>query len=229
MQYHRLITPRRVLTLLAGLLILKVTVSVVLKYRDYFPPNFDVEFLQGRADYFFGSYRWAFYSHIASGPVSLILGLVLISERFRQKFPRWHRYLGRVQVPLVLFWVAPSGLWMAYWAQAGPAAGLGFAALAIITGTTVALGWRAAVKRRFAEHRRWMWRCFLAVCAAVVLRLIGGLAVVTGSHATWIDPVAAWACWLVPLLIYEVSQARRKPIRESSLARRTKSTAGQQA
>src|SRR5438105_376507 len=99
-------TLTRVLTCLAGLLIIKVTVGVVLKYRDYLPPNFDSDFLQGRQLYFWGSYHWAFYAHIVSGPVALILGLVLISERFRCKFPKWHRYLGRVQALGVLFLVA---------------------------------------------------------------------------------------------------------------------------
>src|SRR5882672_9262942 len=87
-----------VLTVLAGLLILKVVGGVVLKYDDYFPPNFGSDFLRGRELYFFGSYRWAFYVHIVAGPVSLILGMILLSERFRLSFPKWHRYLGRVQV-----------------------------------------------------------------------------------------------------------------------------------
>src|SRR5579862_9787447 len=129
----RSITVPRVLTILAAVLILKVTASVVLKYVDYFPPNFQSDFLQGRDSYFFGSYCWAFYTHLAAGPVTLILGMVLISEQFRLRFPQWHRALGRVQVLTVLFLVAPSGLWMAYRAEAGPVAAVGFALLAVVT------------------------------------------------------------------------------------------------
>ena len=73
MQKYRSTKLQLVLALLAGLLILKVTVSVLLGYRDYFPPNFESDFLRGRQAYFFGAYQWAFYTHIASGPVSLIL------------------------------------------------------------------------------------------------------------------------------------------------------------
>ena len=209
-------TWQRVLTWLAGLLILKVTGSVVLKYRDYFPPNFESDFLRGRELYFSGSYQWAFYTHIAAGPISLILGMILISERFRLRFPKWHRSLGRIQALGVLFLVAPSGLWMAYRAEAGPVAGLGFAALAVVTGISVALGWRSAVKRRFAEHRRWMSRCFLLLCSTVVLRLIAGLATVTGIQATWVDPLAAWASWLVPLAAFELSGVVYRQIGRSS-------------
>src|SRR4026208_2296156 len=104
----------RVLTVLAVILILKFTASVMLGYHDYFPPNFTSDFLRGRHSYFFGAYQWAFYPHIVSGPVTLLLGVILPSQKFRTRFPKWHRSLGKIQVLLVLFLLAPSGLWMAW-------------------------------------------------------------------------------------------------------------------
>src|SRR5262245_46515539 len=104
---------RRVLSAAAILLILKVTLSVVIGYRDYLPPNFDADFLLGREAYFWGPYSWAFYAHLIAGPASLLLGTVLISDRFRQAVPKWHRRLGRWQVACILLLVVPSGLWMA--------------------------------------------------------------------------------------------------------------------
>lgn len=200
----------RALTLLTAVLILKVTAAVVVGYRDYFPPNFSSDFLRGREHYFFSHYQWPFYAHIASGPVSLILGLTLLSERFRLRLPQWHRRLGRLQGLCVLLLVAPSGLWMAWFTRVGAAAALSFATLAIATAACIALGWRAAVKRRFAVHQRWMSRTFVLLCSAVVLRLIGGLATVAGVEALWFDPMAAWACWLLPLAAYEWSTRGRR-------------------
>ena len=198
---------QRVLVLLAGLLIVKVTGSVVLGYVDYFPPNFQSDFLRGRQAYFSGGYQWAFYVHIAAGPVCLMLGLMLISERFRLRYRNLHRALGKIEVAAVLLLLAPSGLWMAYYAETGMVAALGFAALAIATATCVLFGWRSAVKRRFSEHRRWMWRCFLLLCSAVVLRLMGGVASLAGVGATWSYPMAAWASWIVPLAAFELTTA----------------------
>ena len=200
--------PRRVLTVFAALLIVKVTVTVVLGYRNYLPPNFNSDFLRGREGYFFGSYQWAFYAHIASGPLALVAGTLLVSDSFRQRSPRWHRFLGRFQVANILLFVAPSGLWMAGYAAAGPIAAVGFALLALLTGLSTALGLRAAVQRRFLVHRRWMWRSYLLLCSAVVLRLLGGLATVVGIQADWFDPVAAWASWSMPLAIFELSRWR---------------------
>lgn len=69
------------------------------------------------------------------------------------------------------------------------------------------MGWRAAAGRRFEEHRRWMWRCFLLLCSAVVVRLVGGLATVTGVDADWVYPLTAWASWLAPLAAFEITTA----------------------
>lgn len=200
-------TARRIFTWLTAALILKVACVAILNYRDYFPPNFEVDFLRGRESYFWGSYGVAFHVHILSGPVSLTLGLVLLSERFRRRFPKWHRRLGRIQVLDVLLLVAPSGLWMGRHADGGPIAVWGFMVLAIATGSCVALAWRAAMQRRFSAHRLWMQRGFLLLCSAVVTRMIGGLVSVTGFHAPWIAPLAAWVSWFAPLAVFEGSRA----------------------
>jgi hypothetical protein len=199
-------TVSRVLPSLAVLLVVKVTVSVVVGYRDYFPPSFQTEFLLGREMYFWGAYAWAFYAHLASGPFSLLLGTLLVSRRFRQFVPAWHRRLGRVQVLCVLLLVAPSGLWMAWYAMTGTVAALGLGTLALATAGCVLFGWKAAVQRRFTDHERWMWRMYLLLCSAVVIRMIGGLATVVGFSELWLYPFSCWASWLVPLLVYEVLQ-----------------------
>ena len=219
MSNPRLAKLQRALILLAGLLIFKVTLAVVWGYRHYFPPNFSSDFLHGRESYFFGAYQWAFYAHIAAGPVAIILGTVLISERFRRRFPKWHRRFGRIQIATILLGVTPSGLWMARYAAPGTIAAVGFAFLAIATGTCAALGWRAALQRRFAVHRRWMSRCYVLLCSAVVLRVMGGLAIVCDLQAEWFDPLASWACWLAPLAVFEgFNRAPRRPTQLPLLA-----------
>lgn len=197
------------LPLLTVLQICRVTVAVVLNYRNYLPPDFEADFLYGRQSYFWKGYHWAFYTHLASGPTSLILGLILLSDQFRLRFKGWHRLLGRIQAMNVLLLLTPSGLWMSYYAATGPVGCFGFASLAVATATCMALGWRTAVQRRFAEHRRWMQRCFVLLCSAVVIRMIGGLATVLDYEPDWPYPVAAWASWLVPLIVYETFQHRK--------------------
>ena len=196
----------QILNLVTCVLIVRVTVAVVLNYSNYLPPNFASEFLQDREAYFFGSYQWAFYTHIFSGPCSLLLGIVLVSDQIRKRFRRTHRILGRVQTVCVLFFIVPSGLWMAFFADSGMIATTGFISLALATGTSVTLGFQSALRRRFANHRRWMWRTNLLLCSAVVLRIMGGLASVMEIDSEWSYPFAAWASWLLPLLVFELKE-----------------------
>ncbi len=200
----RLSTLPRLLYWLVALLVLKVVLVVILSYRDYWPPNFDSDFLFGRDEYFFGTYQWAFYPHIVSGPLSLVLGLLLNSESLRQRAPRWHRILGRLQFVTVLFFVVPSGFVMAFRAEGGVVAALGFATLALVTGATVVLGLRRALQRRYAAHQAWMQRCLCCLGSAVVIRISGGITTLAELDAAWIYPTMAWVSWLGPLAVLEI-------------------------
>ena len=192
-----------VLRWLLRVLILKVTITVILNYGDYLPPDFNSDFLRGRQAYFAGSYQWAFYGHIAAGPCVLVLGMIQLSERLRLRYPWWHRSLGKLQIASILLVLTPSGLWMAFYAETGAVAGVAFASLSAVTAATAWCGWRAAVRRRFAAHRLWMGRCFLLLCSAVVIRVISGIVIVTGIQGDWTYPLAAWVSWLAPLAVFE--------------------------
>ncbi len=195
--------PSRLLRFVTALLAARVLVGILANYPSYAPPDFGSEFLHGREGYFGSWYRWAFYAHILSGPASLVLGFVLVSDAARAWSPRWHRRLGWGQVGCILLLVTPSGLAMAWYAAAGTIAAAGLGTLAVATGGSAALGARAARTRRFGDHRRWMWRGHLLLCSAIVLRLMGGLATVAEWYAPWVDPLTAWACWIVPLAAFE--------------------------
>ena len=210
MRTGALTDPRPLLKPLTGLLICIVLAGILRHYPRYLPPDFTSDFLLGRDAYFYGSYQWAFYAHLAAGPVTLLLGLALMTAALRRRFPAWHRGLGRVQVAVVLLALVPSGLVMSAHAATGVVAGLGFAALAVATAACAVLGWRAAVARRFTAHERWMTRLFMLLCSAVVLRLVAGLAFLARFDADWLYPATAWASWLVPLIAYETWRLTRR-------------------
>lgn len=200
--------PFRWIKWIVTLLVLKVTTFIVIGYRNYFPPDFNSDFLWGRESTFFGRYQWFFYPHLMAGPIAILLGLLLVNQRFLRRFPDWHRRLGRIQVVNVLGVLAPSGLGMAFYAAAGPIAGGSLGCLALLTGWSMLMGWRRAVQRKFVAHRRWMLRNLTLLCSAIVLRLVAGTATVFEFGPVWFDPVASWGCWLVPLLLLELSFQR---------------------
>ncbi|MFO1007881.1 MAG: DUF2306 domain-containing protein [Planctomycetaceae bacterium] len=194
------------------LLALKVVLVTLITYRDYMPPKFDSDFLAGRQSYFWEGYHWAFYPHIVAGPVTLLLGLVLLSESIRRRWPRWHRWLGRTQVGLVLLVVVPSGFVMGFRAAFGPIAAVGLIGLALATAVTVTMGWRTAIQRRFDVHRKWMLRCYTLLFSAVVIRLLGGIGEVAGVQADWYYIQATWTSWIIPLIGVELLLRRRHRI-----------------
>jgi len=209
MPFCFLTPPLPLLKRLSEALVCVVLVGIFRNYPRYLPPDFTADFLVGRRGSFHGAYACAFYAHLISGPLVLILGLLLVDTSFRRRFALWHRVLGRVQLVNVLLLLVPSGLWMAFHADGGIVARLGFALLAVATGLCASCGWRAAVARRFDSHRKWMQRCFVLLCSAVFLRLSSAVATLTGASPDWLYPLLAWTTWVVPLLVNEVVMADR--------------------
>ena len=203
MRYRILTT---VLRWLAVVLILRVLASILINYPDYFPPDFDSLFLQGREATFTGFYRPAFYVHIVSGPIVLVNGLVVLSESVRRR-RRVHRVLGRVQIVVLLAFMLPSGVVMSQHAFGGWPAGLSFLMLSAATAVCAVVGVIQARRRCYDRHRRWMLRCYVLICSAVALRLMSGAAGLVGvSSPEDAYVVAAWASWLLPLAVYEIAE-----------------------
>jgi uncharacterized membrane protein len=200
---YRILTT--VLRWLAIVLILRVLAAILANYPDYFPPNFDSLFLQGRELTFAGAYQWAFYVHIFSGPVVLFNGLILLSDYVRRRHGGVHRFLGRVQVGVLLLLVLPSSVVMSRHAFGGWPAGLSFLLLSVATAGCAIAGVVHARRGRYDRHRRWMLRCYVLVCSAVALRLISGAAGLLGvpsPEGAYI--VAAWSSWVLPLVAFEL-------------------------
>jgi uncharacterized membrane protein len=188
-------------------LILRVLVAILVNYPDYFPPDFESLFLQGREATFTGAYPIAFYIHIFSGPIVLLNGLILLSETIRRRHRAWHRFLGRVQVAVLLALVLPTSVVMSRHAFAGWPAGLSFLLLTAATAVCAIAGVVYARRRRYDQHRRWMLRCYVLICSAVALRLISGAASLAGvpsPEGAYI--IAAWTSWLLPLAALEITE-----------------------
>jgi uncharacterized membrane protein len=184
-----------------------VLVTILANYPDYFPPNFDSLFLQGREATFTGAYRPAFYVHIFSGPVVLLGGLILLNRHVRHRHAGLHRLLGWVQVTVLLLLVLPSSVVMSWHAFGGWLAGLSFFLLSAATASCAIAGVVSARRRRYDQHRRWMLRCYVLICSAVALRLISGAAGLVGVPSPEGAYIAAsWSSWLVPLAVYEIAE-----------------------
>ena len=110
------------------------------------------------------------YIHIAGAATALLVGPFQLLPWLRARHRRVHRWLGRIYVVGCLIGGA-GGFVAAFGATAGPIATAGFGSLALIWIFVNVQGWRAALARRFPEHRAWMLRSMSLTFAAVTLRL----------------------------------------------------------
>jgi hypothetical protein len=189
-----------------AMLMLKVLASIVWEYRFYFPPNFDAAFLIGRETMFVGIYRIVFYAHIVAGPVVVILSVGLMLTGGRSRFRKFHRWVGRSLVLIVLIAIVPSGFLMAQYALAGPVAGIGFALQTLATATTAIAAIYFARAKNFSLHGRWAIRCFILLSSPLIFRVVGGTLLVFDLESSLAYTLNAWLSWLVPLGAFEVAR-----------------------
>ncbi|MGX5695464.1 DUF2306 domain-containing protein [Agromyces soli] len=161
----------------------------------------------------------AFYAHIVAGGLALVLGPLQFWRGLRVRWPRVHRWIGRVG--LVAIGVGGvAGLVIAPVNDAGLVGLFGFGALAVLWLTTGWLGYRAIRRRDVASHRAWMMRSFALTYAAVTLRVWLPLLILAQLPfaATGFEIDAAFAnayaavpflCWLPNLVVAEWLIARR--------------------
>jgi len=151
---------------------------------------------------------WLFI-HVAGAVTALLLGSFQFIPGLRRIGA--HRWVGRVYV-LGCLVGGVAGLILAPGSFAGPIATAGFGSLAVIWIAVNLLGWRAALDRRFVEHRRWMIRSWALTLAAVTLRLyLPAVQILDLPFLPWYRAISFLA-WVPNLLIAEAllrNDARR--------------------
>lgn len=153
-----------------------------------------------------------FALHVLAAAVLTAGGLLQLLPALRAKWPRVHRWNGRLFMVTALT-LALGGLWLVWgrgtYLNLVGAFGISFNALLIISFAFMA--WRTAIKKQFAEHRRWALRLFIVANAVWFMRLgymiwgigTGGIGIGKAMDGPY-DYFLAFGNSLVPLAIMEV-------------------------
>ncbi|MEX0300608.1 MAG: DUF2306 domain-containing protein [Kordiimonas sp.] len=155
----------------------------------------------------------ATYAHFGLGPLALLVGSFQFLDGLRKKWPHVHRVIGWIYIVSCML-AGVGALPLAINSAAGPIAAVGFGLLAAAwLYSTTSVFW-AAQARRFDRHRIWMIRSYALTFAGVTLRLyLTVFAGVLGFDFSMVYMAAAWACWVINLIVAELFIiARLQPI-----------------
>lgn len=154
-----------------------------------------------------------FAVHVLLASVVTLAGLMQMVPVIRRRWPRVHRWTGRVFLSIGGF-MALSGVWLAlvrgtYLSTISNVAILFNAVLILIF---AALAWRAAIQRRFVQHRLWAMRTFMVVSGVWFLRVgLMGWVVLNrgpvGMNDTLSGPAdiaLTFGSYLIPLALLEL-------------------------
>lgn len=142
-------------------------------------------------------------THIAASGFAMIFGAFQFSKTLRRKAPVVHRWMGYGYVLACTVGGIAGGA-IALGSTAGPIAGWGFLALAACWIPFTLLALRAALKKDFAAHERWMIRSFALTFGAVTLRLYLPIVGIMDWDFLTAYRIIAWAAWVPNLIVAEL-------------------------
>ena len=169
--------------------------------------------------------------HIVSATVYSILGAFQFAPRFRQRYPGWHRVVGRLLVICGLL-VGLSGLWMTLFYPWPEGDGALLYAFRLVFGSAmvvaIVLGWTTIRRGEVQRHRAWMARAYaLGLGAGTQVLTLAAGALIAGPPSEHGRALLMGAAWVINLLVAEWA-IRRRRARVPASRSRTVATAGSQ-
>ena len=194
-----------------GLLAILAVLVAVLSYRYVLdigpvPPNIASNRFR----------TWWLAMHAMFASTALLVGAVQFSAALRERRPGIHKSIGRIYVVSCLLG-GVAGFLLALGSSAGAGASIGFGGLAIAWIATNVLGWRSALTRRLAAHRRWMIRSWALTLSAVTLRIYLPIAEVSHMPEEASYAAISFLCWIPNLMVAELVLRRERRITPASM------------
>jgi uncharacterized membrane protein len=172
----------------------------------YFSFQTNIGFLNAKQAFVHNTaWMTAFYIHISSSICVVLAGPFQFVKKLRNKYLNTHRTLGKLYVGAILALAAPSGFYMALYANGGLPAQLGFSVLCILWFGFTLLAYKRVRAGNITAHRKWMIRSYALSFSAVTLRLYTPIlsAGFDVDDAT-VMAICAWINWVPNLLVAEI-------------------------
>lgn len=147
------------------------------------------------------------YLHAGGGVLYLIFGAFQFSQPLRMRFPKWHRWNGRVSVVAGAL-AAFSSIWMTETMPEVPFNPDEVYGFRILFGLAwfwcLALGLYAAMERDIANHSAWMMRAYaIAIGASTTAIIQGTWYAFYGLPSPKVFALATGAAWVINLIVVQ--------------------------
>ena len=173
---------------------------------QYIPLKRDIAFLQIKQTEVsqIPFYITFFYIHVYSAIFVLFFGFFQFNNILLKKYPLVHRYFGKLYVLIILFFSAPSGLFIGLFANGGFYSKISFVTLSALWFLFTLKGFLYIKKKNIVQHRAFLLRSFALTFSAVTLRFWKVILVYL-FHPAPMDlyQIIAWLGWIPNLLIIE--------------------------
>ncbi|WP_244950729.1 DUF2306 domain-containing protein [Pedobacter suwonensis] len=172
----------------------------------YIPLNSEVSFLQIKQTEVAGikAYLPIFYVHVYSAIIVLLAGFTQFNPKILSRYPKVHQWLGYCYGGFVLFFSAPSGIFIGYFANGGLIAKTSFIILGFLWFWFTLKAVLLILNGKITAHKEFMYRSFALAASAITLRLWKVILVYLFHPAPMdVYQIIAWLGWIPNLLIAE--------------------------
>lgn len=185
-----------------GILVFIALYFVIDRVLPYFF-KFNFEYYK---DYYWSNKRWL-VGHSLGGALALLIGPFQFSTKFRNRFLKTHRNLGKLFIIAIII-ASLSALYMSIYVapQVNISWSVSLFVLALVWLVSVLTAYRAILLRRLLQHNEWMIRTYIITVAFVVLRILNENPFMRDLMPTFEERGATciWLSWTVPLFFSEV-------------------------
>lgn len=211
------------MVLLLYFLVLKLTILKALFYTSWFIAIFLALCLAGIALSYFdfdltkhflgskqemvGNVIWlgAFYLHLLFGATVTLIAIPLFFSKLIPFKAKLHKQLGKIYIGSILFVSGPTGLYLAFFAEGGQFATIGFILMSMAWMIPTYIAFQRIIKGDVQGHYNWMIRSYCMTLSGVTLRIftpIGSLYLGLDYDTSFI--LSAFIPWIFNLLIGEL-------------------------
>jgi len=169
-------------------------IYVFVEHKNTFLGSKSLEILQNTI------WKTAFFAHIIFGGISLFIGWRQFGSKFRNKYVKLHKFIGKFYVAAVLI-SSVSSIYIGMYANGGIVSSVGFVCLGIIWLITTLVAVVYITKGNVVKHQQFMVYSYACTFAAVTLRIWFPVlkSITQDPDNSYI--AVAWLCWLPNLLV----------------------------